>query len=83
MNDVDNWEDHLRKVKEGLFIQQGKINTKLMNDDDGYVLSEIWKPLVPVLNKQTLETYGEKKIPTSTYNHYNLRISTRAQKQKP
>jgi len=54
-----------------------------MNDDDGYVLSEIWKPLVPVLNKQTLETYGEKKIPTSTYNHYNLRVSTRAQRQKP
>ena len=53
-----------------------------MNDDDGYVLNDTWKPLVPILSKQTLETFGEASAPT-TYNNYNLRISTRAQRKKP
>ena len=53
-----------------------------MNDDDGYVLNDTWKPLVPILNKQTLETFGEANTP-NTYNNYNLRNSTRAHRQKP
>ena len=68
---------HLRKVKEGLFIQQSKQKIKLMNDDDGYVLSDQWLPIVPILEKQTLELYGDEKKITTTFNRYNLRSSTK------
>ena len=68
----------LRKIKEGLYIQQSKSNTKLMNDDDGLVLSELWRPLIPTLKKKTLELFHCEEIPYTNHNCYNLRSSVRA-----
>jgi len=69
---------HLREVKEGLFIQQSRQKTKLMNDSDGLILSSHWQQSIPVLKKQTLEKF-EGKVETATVNRYNLRSSTRPQ----
>ena len=58
-------------------LQQSKRQGKLMNDDDGYILSDQWQPLVPILEKQTLELYGDGNKISTTFNRYNLRSSTK------
>ena len=70
-------DGHLRKIKEGIFIQQAKTKSKIINDDDGLVLSNQWKPIIPVLEEKTLEKLGENKFPVVTFNHYNLRSNAR------
>ena len=38
-------DNHLRKIKEGLTIQQHQ--GQLMNIDKGLILSNAWKPIIP------------------------------------
>ena len=73
-------DSQLRKIKEGLYIQQSKSTNKLMNDDDGLVLSDAWQPLIPKLKKQTVESFDCAEVPVITYNQYNLRSSVRSKK---
>ena len=70
-------DGHLRKIKEGIFIQQAKTKSKIINDDDGLVLSNQWKPIIPVLEEKTLEKLWENKFPVVTFNQYNLRSNAR------
>ena len=46
----------LRKIKEGLFIQQAP--NKLMNTDKGFQLSNSWQPIIPKLTKIKISNHS-------------------------